>query len=892
MKKLSILFILFAILSVGCQNGRNTPAAPTSPPAVSSAIPTPTTAAPATDTPDTATPETQPPAPQAGAVEALPDGGARLITGDGLSLTLDAAGQVTALTLNGDTLPLAAAPPLWVRDLTSAAKPDAPNLLANPSFEAGDAGWPPMMQNKTTLEITTETAYEGAHALAIRSVDEGGQGAIISDPVPVTPGSRYRVSAHFRIEFGYVDESGNPTFWQDSLYDGERLTTGLYLQWLDEANAPLDKAPQLAATLHWNAQEWHKITREVTAPAGAAAVQIIAGAKPVTGAVWIDDLAWIESPEMEQPVTGALEIAADHVVQRGEVAGLQVAVTYRPDGDHLAITTSFTETGGAARAFDAAWGLPLDAGGWTWWDGLRESRTVTAGQEYARAVSADIMGYLPISLYPYAALENGTRSLSLALPLDSPRYVLLHYDGVNKRYEGRAHLGISPAATKLNNSADFTLLLYQSDPAWGLRAAADKHAAINPDWYDTPADMSSYSGFVREHFSATGRKGQRLREYDNANVYAAQYIVFELPIHMGDEKSPSPSFTEARQFLDDQVNAGYVKAGFPVSAICDTAGEPHLKTVGVFPWSNGKWEAIWIPNMDPDLPDGYGTRKLDELETLLAETSQAGLTLDGIFIDNFISTSTIDLCPAHLAAADLSLTYEPNTYQPGTHTASAGWEFLVALRALLDAQPAPYRSISINFWALNIPSLLIPYIDAYGGEGASAKGSNWTPDILDYRMATAMERPRLFANQQPNPTLAQVETYIQEALFYGVRPDRGDNGENWPTDSSALLTQAQPEAEALLGQGWQPITLAHTNHPDVWVERFGTTAFTTHNWGNSSAKFTLTIDLAALGLSAETFTVTESLTGKNVAATVTTNGALQISGHLDPDRTAVYWLRP
>ncbi|MFQ5614203.1 MAG: carbohydrate binding domain-containing protein, partial [Anaerolineae bacterium] len=834
----------------------------------------------------------QAPPTTAGQVEPLPGGGARLFTNDGLSLTLDAGGRVTALALDDDPLPIAPAPPLAVRDLTQATAPDVPNLLPNPGFEASDAGWNPLQARKVAMEVAVDAAHEGAHALAIRSENEDGQGAVISDPIPVTPGSRYRVSAHFKIEFGYVDEAGNPTFWQDSLYTGSRSITGLYLQWLDASGSPLQAAPQLAAPLHWNAQNWHRITREVVAPPEAAAVQIIAGAKPVAGAVWIDDLAWVQSPEIEQPLDGGeLEIGANHVTQTGEVAGLQVAVTYRPFGDHIAITTTVTDPTGGPRALDVAWGLPLDATGWNWWDNLRQSRPITSGEDFARAVSADITGYLPVSLYPYAVLENGASGLALALPLDSPRYVLLRYDGPAGRYEGRAHLGISPVATKLENSADFTLLLYRTDPVWGLRAAAEKHTAINPDWYDTSASFAEFTGYTREHYRASGPKADLLKAHNDANVYAAQYTVFELPVHLEAEDAPRPSFDEALQFLNDLSSAPGIRASYPASTICDSAGEPHLKSLDVFPWSDGKWDAIWIPNMDPDLPDGYGAQKLADLEALFANMQQAGLTLNGVFVDNFISVTTVDLCPEHLAVADLPLTYDPNTYRPGVHVASAAWEYLTGLRSLLDAQPPPYRSIVVNFWGLNIPTLLAPFIDAFGSEGQSAKeGGNWDAPILDYRRATAMGRLRSFANQQSNLTLAQIETYAHQALFYGMRTSRGTHAAGWPGGAEAILAWQQEQMRPLAALGWQPIPQATTDHPDVWVERFGERAFTVHNWGEAPATFTLTIDLAALGQEAAGLSVVETVSGDTVPAAVTAEGHLQIGGQLEPGRTAVYWL--
>jgi len=834
-----------------------------------------------------------------GSVEPLADGGVCLTTGDGLSLTLDAQGRAVALTVEGQDVPIAPNWPLQVRDLTRAAAPDLPNRLPNAGFEEGDQGWKTLRAAKVTIEVTTEAAHSGNHALAIRSQGTEGQGAVASPPLPVTPGKRYRLAGYFKIEFGYVDESGNPTFWQEGLYRGDRPISGLYLQWLDASGAPLGESPLPAVPLHWNAQDWHRLSREVTAPAGAAAAQVIIGARPITGAVWADDLSWVESPEADQPLTGTLEIASDHVTQTGEVDGLQVQVTYRPAGDHIAITTTVSDPTGGPRALDVGWGLPLvltspgATGGtaWRWWDGLRENRPLAADQDFARAVSADITSYLPISLYPYSVIENGTTAIALGIPLDSPRYMLLHYDGWRDRYEGRAHLGVSPLATKLNGQADFTLLLYRSDPAWGLRAAAARHAAIGPDWYDTPADFSPYEDYVRDHFPDTEPGRQRLKTYNEQHIYAAQYSVFETPVSMEEKSASAPTYAAALAFLQSLAEANAPQGTYPASVVCDAAGEPHLKSIGVFPWSRGKWTAIWIPNMDPDLPDGFGAARLEELHRLFTTTAQQGLLLNGVFVDNFISTTTIDLCPDHLAVADLPLTYTPNTYQSGVHVASAGWEYLTQLRALLDAQPEPYRSIVVNFWGMGIPNLLSPYLDAFGSEGDTTRaGNNWELSILDYRRATAMGRPRLFANQASNLSASEVKAFAHEALFYGTWGSQGPNAQGWPASAAKTLTWLNEQVKPLILLGWQPIPYATIDHADVWVERFGNHAFTVHNWGDKPADFTLTIDLTALGIDPAGLHITESVSGTTVEGTVTAAGLLEIHGHLDASHTAVYWI--
>ncbi len=818
-----------------------------------------------------------------GRIEPLADGGVRLSTADGLTLTLDAAGRVAALQIEGQDLPIAPAWPLLVRDLTHAAEA-GPNLLPNPGFEQGLTDWAPYAVQGAQVEVHEAQAHGGRAALAIRG-EEGSQGAVIGPPIPVKPGQRYRVSAFFQADFGYVLDDGNPTFWQDAVYRGERPVTGLYLQWLDAQGEPLTPFPQLAVPLHWSAPAWRRLTREVVAPADAAAVRVIVGARPAQGAVWVDDVGFVAAPETEQPLQGPLTTTEDGVLQQGQVGDLHVRVTYRPYGDHLAITVEVKGADEAPRALDVAWGVPLASevqqGAWRWWDGLRERRVLQGQETFARVVSADVTGYLPISLYPYSVLENGQVALSLALALDAPRFVLLRYDGWSGRYEGLAHLGLGPG----HPQADYTLLLYRSDPAWGLRAAAAKHAAIGPKWYASPLDLTRYTDTTREHFSASGPGADRLRALNAEGVFAAQYTAFEWPVPVAAADQPRPDYASAAQAARQAHPERWA------TLACDSSGQPHLKRLDVFPWSERRWTAIWIPNMSPDLPGGQGPAQLAALADLFAATEQAGLQLDGVFVDNFISATLVDLCADLNALPDLPLTYDPNTYRPGVHVAVAGWAYLARLRALLDQQPPPYRAVAVNFWGLGVPHLLSPWIDAWGSEGRSDRsGGNWDPEVLDYRRAVALGRWRGFANQAPGLSEQTVEAFVHRALFYGIWAQRGPQATDWPPAAEDWLAWEHTLVRPLLALGWQPIPYAETDASQVWVERFGDRAFTVYNAGEQPASFTLRIHLASLGLDPQGLTVTEAVSATPVDFTVTPEGDLLLQGHLDPGRTAVYWL--
>ncbi len=875
----TFLFLLALIFLAGCGAGVVSPTPTSTPPPSPPVSPVPT------PTPVPALPPT-----------ALPDGSFRLATDDGLTLTLSADGQILGLAVDGDGLVSAPAPGLWVRDMSGAADPSVPNLLPDPGFETG-AGWETLLARDAEVAFTTDRARSGSRSLAVTALGQG-IGAVVADPVPVVPGHRYRVSAYFRSRKGYVSHpSGSPVLWQRDLYREFRYATGLYLWWVDADGHRIGERPDLAVALHWHAGTWRRLTREVTAPEGAAAVQVVVAAFPEEGdTVWVDDVALIESPEVDRPVTGEVALEGDALVQRAALpdAGLVFTATYTAHSDHLAVHVQVADSTGQERALEVAWGVPVDVRGWRWWDSIRDSRPITAPTRYANLVSGDFATWMPMSLYPAAVVEDGTHGLALALPLDQPRVALLAYDGAAGRLEGRAFLGISPQAVRIGPRADFTLYLYRTDPAWGLRSALARLEEFHPEWFDIALDPDEYAGFEQGDF-ASPAGARAVARYDAEGVYAAHYTCSDMPLKMGPAGGPAPTLDEGWEkvatYANDEDPRRRARArAFQLGVVHDGDGEPVVKKIGVFPWAPDVWEIIWVGNLDPDLPEGYGRYLLEwEVDRAFEATAAVGAELDGVEMDNFMSTPTVDRRPEHIAVADLPLTYSFNDYRPGVHTMAAMAEYLTALRAHLDSRYGADKGISINFWGLATVNFLAPWIDGFGGEGkVRNEASNWSQEVLDYRRATAWGRPQLFAVQEAGLSVADAEAVGERALFYGIAPFRGRNGTEWEEGAEEVLAQYADLVRTYNGRGWEPLTHARTDHPDVAVERFGTDVFTAYNWGDTTAAYTLRVDLAALGLTSPAQVV--ELTADAPVAFTVEGGTLVVRDALQPGRAHVFRL--
>src|SRR5207253_1493907 len=113
---------------------------------------------------------------------------------------------------------------------------------------------------------------------------------------------------------------------------------------------------------------------------------------------------------------------------------------------------------GSRRVPGARWGRNLGVE-----EPVRPGRRYLNGTEFHQA-------YRPaMSRLPIATLSGAGWGLSMAQPMDVPRFFRLAYQepyGLQMEYE----IGLSPITWKFRNRAPFQFLLYRHDPAWGLRS--------------------------------------------------------------------------------------------------------------------------------------------------------------------------------------------------------------------------------------------------------------------------------------------------------------------------------------------------------------------------------------------------------------------------------------
>ncbi len=856
-------------------------------------------------------------------------------TADGLSLTLGGNASVNSVVVDGGELVASSAPAVSVRDLSAAATVFTPNLLYNGSFEIDDGsggadGWSPYLNNGTEMGIVTDDAAHLLRSFFVQTssaTTADGEAVYSSSAITVAAGTRYRFSAQIHARDGYLALKRVAPEWQQKAYmnilQSGINASGIYVAWYGNSQGsgdPLDV--DLAAVMHSNARAWKRITGEVEAPPGVAGARVLIVAKlkdeqQQDDGLWVDDLSMIESPEAELPVTATVVGNGGSLQLSGTVAGtaLGVDVSYTGLADRIEISGSVTDSSGFDRALELVLRFPLDLMGFRWWDDIRESRNVASGLVYSNSISSLSTGKLPQSLYPLAALEDGTRGIAMAVPLDDPRVVVFSYrDGT---FEARFHLGISQAASRLGSSATFKVYLYRYGADWAFRAALAKLQSFNPAWFDSSRPLYELDSYAQGRFYNPGAclpgcqgscdeccSGAELVVcYDGENIAAAQYTAPEGPMTVGSVPLPPPTYDEViTQLANPPAGEQDRYAALAASMSLESNGDYVLKHLVNPNWAPNDWEANWVLNMDPDISGGYAQwARVARVDAAFAASQAAGGALDAVQFDNLMSASAIDLDPSHLALADHSLSYDPNSYRPGIHSMASTFEYFAWLRGYLDTNYVGYPgpgltpALGANIWGIGTLNFLAPFIDALANETSGEGSPNWSTALLDYRRSLAYHKPLGSPWQRSGVTQQQARDYTNITLFYGMKADRAKHGTGWEAGVDDILAAANDTLDRFMYLGWEPVAYASSGTTKTWVERFGdsfsqlrdTIYFTVHNSDTTAAAYSLTVETASLGLADPPAAVVKEVRSDATRGFSPATGTMTVSGYLEAGDTEV-----
>ncbi len=524
--------------------------------------------------------------------------------------------------------------------------------------------------------------------------------------------------------------------------------------------------------------------------------------------------------------------------------GLRLEFTVRPCPQHLAIRGRLTNLRGGDRAVLLLFALPVDATGWLWHDNIRESRTIGGSTEFvvANPVGAGTTGTM--SAYPLAAISGPDAGLALGLDYDRPAQYRLFYHAGTRQFCAAFDLGLVPESEQFPNSAEFGLVLYRFDPAWGFRAAFQKFTEIWPEHFVVRArqqgiwmpftDVSTVQGW--EDFGFRFHEGDNAVAWDDAHDILSFRYTEPMTWWMPMAPELPRTLTEALRVRDTYAEGppGFHRDMARVSrhaAMYDADGQSALLFRNA-PWANG---AVWSLNPNPALPGSPNAATLYWNDTVKERLygPNASARLDGEYLDSLEGYVTADLNfrREHFRFTTVPLSFATDTHRPALFKGLAIYEFtrwistdVRRLGGLVFANGVPYRY-----------GFLCGWLDVLGTE------TDWMPGG-EYRPASHAQMAlwRTLAGAKPYLLLMNtdydrfgtnyVARYFQRCLFYGMFPsmfshNAADNpywrNPAWYNRDRPLFKTYIPLIRRVAEAGWRPVTGARCDNPHLWLERFG-----------------------------------------------------------------------
>jgi len=610
--------------------------------------------------------------------------------------------------------------------------------------------------------------------------------------------------------------------------------------------------------------------------------------------------------EVLEPLTAALTPDGKGFSQSGTLCdGLQVSARYQPQGEAIKCTVTVRDTKAEDRPVTVYFAVPLDAQGWRWWDDLYKRRTIQGTGEYLTNDTA--LRAPSVSTYPFCCVSNGKQALSFATPVSPPRLNHMVYNA----QLGLLYLGydfcLSPAATKLKQSNSFEFYLTAPDPQWGFRSIVDWYYRQFPDYFTKriPREggwgcWGNYGanpkiadlGFAF-HWGPDTRGAKDMAEpmrFDNEHGYFSFPYIEWTNLHVtmeGYETASNKDIMDRINLIADPNRKeplprwGYTfpyddRLGPDYDGTMRTVFQAYLKSLiydarGNLYGGADKGEfsllvAKYIPfNADPDLPGGAGEYFLKTYWPLL-DNYYANLKVryDGFGWDNFyVKGCALDYRREHFATADEPLLFDAASLEPALLKDMCTYKLQKTVAARLRKAG---KYLIANQCAISPVAATMPLLDVFGYEwNIEASGT--------YARVMGHHKP---VCSLPCAPPHYEEPYVRAHLLYGAWP-----GGYYDTGSPAylaLLAKYLPIIRRECAAGWEPVTLARADKPDVQVERFGggkgkALLLSVKNQGKEDQPVRLNVDRSVLPATAPR--ATELVSGRGLTCSMTATG-LQI----------------
>jgi hypothetical protein len=270
------------------------------------------------------------------------------------------------------------------------------------------------------------------------------------------------------------------------------------------------------------------------------------------------------------------------------------------------------------------------------------------------------------------------------------------------------------------------------------------------------------------------------------------------------------------------------------------------------PWCKG---AVWSTNDMPEIKEGsFALKWSPKIFADNYERNNKGI-LDGEYVDSaeaYVTTS-LDFRRDNFVAAQTPLVFSQGEFKPAIFKGLMLFEYV---RSIAEEM---HRNDKLMF-ANSTPDRLCwlaPWFDVMGTETNWNAGGRWSPmadSAMLYRRALCGAKPYCFLMNTDFTKFSydMSERFMKRSLAYGMFPGYFSANASTKTYFSQpelyerdrpLFKKYVPLCKLVAEAGWQPITLATSSEPNVYVERFGSdtkkTYFTVFNDSQETKTATL-----------------------------------------------------
>lgn len=528
--------------------------------------------------------------------------------------------------------------------------------------------------------------------------------------------------------------------------------------------------------------------------------------------------------------------------------GLKLTSTRRLQGDATILEADLEDATGKDRAITLIYALPVDSGHWRWLTDPRGATDAVPPGEYMNATRFNAGANGHLSRYPFAAITRGSEGLLVGIDAGWPAFSRCGFNAATRELFIAFDLGLAPEKP----AARVRLVTAKFDGRLGFRGALQRYYEIYPEYFRcrTPEQgvwmpfykISKVEGW--EDFGFKFKEGNDETEWDDAHgILTFRYtepMTWWMKMDKNLPRTMDAALAEARRLAD----AGRPEAkALMTSGYHDENGRFPARLLNT-PWTDGAvWSINSMPAIKGDVTDWSRKWGPAVREKFYGAARQGDL--DGEYIDSSEGyvTDELDFRREHFAAAVLPLTFSPDSRKPAIFRGSIIGEYsrrmaedVHAMGKLMMANSTPGRLCWLAPW-LDIMGTEIDWHPPAerGVKRSQATAHVWRPmsdSELLYRRALCGPKPFCFLMNTHFPawTAELSEKFMKRSLAYGMFPGffSADASTGHYFSQPALYNRDRPLfkkyiplCRRLAEAGWQPVTRARSNHPRIYVERFG-----------------------------------------------------------------------